>query len=236
MPLHRNANTPPPKPGYFMVFIYPQVVHSVVFTTIFFVSVVSICTTVTEKNQSHSTHHTEHTSHHHHGRRRPRPLPPSVAVHCRFWHKARPRHIVAGFRHARFCIFPRGLVSSDAFFHQCSLMRVFSNMTTCLPPPLLPPIAVFRPFRRDSRPPHIMADARNVRFVLFRAVGAARGAEMRPIENREGRGTLAFVGRHLNIKFNNQPKVRAIGGEDIREGARLWRNVWGGRFPIVCGG
>jgi hypothetical protein len=123
MPLHRNANTPPPKPGYFMVFIYPQVVHSVVFTTIFFVSVVSICTTVTEKNQSHSTHHTEHTSHHHHGRRRPRPLPPSVAVHCRFWHKARPRHIVAGFRHARFCIFPRGLVSSDAFFHQCSLMR-----------------------------------------------------------------------------------------------------------------
>ena len=62
MPLHRNANTPPPKPGYFMVFIYPQVVHSVVFTTNFFVSVVSICTTVTEKNQSHSTHHTKHTS------------------------------------------------------------------------------------------------------------------------------------------------------------------------------
>ena len=29
MPLHRNANTPPPKPGYFMVLIYPQVVHSV---------------------------------------------------------------------------------------------------------------------------------------------------------------------------------------------------------------
>ena len=50
MPLHRNANTPPPKPVYFMVFIYPQVVHSVVFTTIFFVSVVSICTTVTEKS------------------------------------------------------------------------------------------------------------------------------------------------------------------------------------------
>jgi hypothetical protein len=116
------------------------------------------------------------------------------------------------------------------------LMRVFSNMTTCLPPPLPPPIAVFRPFRRDSRPPHIMADARNVRFVLFRAVGAARGAQMRPIENREGRGTLAFDGRHLNNKFNNQPKVGAIGGEDIREGARLWRNVWGGRFPIVCGG
>jgi hypothetical protein len=62
MPLHRNANTPPPKPGYFMVFIYPQVVHSVVFTTNFFVSVVLICTAVTEKNQSHSTHHTEHTS------------------------------------------------------------------------------------------------------------------------------------------------------------------------------
>ena len=122
MPLHRNANTPPPKPGYFMVFIYPQVVHSVVFTTIFFVSVVSICTTVTEKKTSHTPHTTPNT-HHHHGRRRPRPLPPSVAVHCRFWHKARPRHIVAGFRHARFCIFPRGLVSSDAFFHQCSLMR-----------------------------------------------------------------------------------------------------------------
>jgi hypothetical protein len=31
-----------------MVFIYPQVVHSVVFTTNFFVSVVSICTTMTE--------------------------------------------------------------------------------------------------------------------------------------------------------------------------------------------
>jgi hypothetical protein len=63
MPLHRNANTPPPKPGYFMVLIYPQVVvHSVVFMTNFFVSVVSTCTTVTEKNQSHSTHHTEHTS------------------------------------------------------------------------------------------------------------------------------------------------------------------------------
>jgi len=31
MALHRNANTPPPKPGYFMVLIYPQVVHSVVF-------------------------------------------------------------------------------------------------------------------------------------------------------------------------------------------------------------
>ena len=52
-----------------------------------------------------------------------------------------------------------------------------------------------------------MADARNIRFVLFCAVGAARGAEMRPIENREGRGTLAFDGRHLNNKFNNQPKV-----------------------------
>ena len=84
MPLHRNANTPPPKPGYFMVFIYPQVVHSVVFTTIFFVSVVSICTTVTEKKTSHTPHTTPNT-HHHHGRRRPRPLPPSVAVHCRFW-------------------------------------------------------------------------------------------------------------------------------------------------------
>ena len=226
MPLHRNANTPPPKPGYFMVLIYPQVVHSVVFMTNFFVSL---------RKTSHVPHTTPNT-HHHHGRRRPRPLPPSVAVHCRFWHKARPRNIVAGFRHAHFRIFPRGLVSSDAFFNQCSLMRVFSNMTTCLPPPLPPPIAVFRPFRRDSRPPHIMADARNVRFVLFRAVGAARGAQMRPIENREGRGTLAFDGRHLNNKFNNQPKVGAIGGEDIREGARLWRNVWGGRFPIVCGG
>ena len=84
MPLHRNANTPPPKPGYFMVFIYPQVVHSVVFTTNFFVSVVSICTTVTEKKTSHTPHTTPNT-HHHHGRRRPRPLPPSVAVHCRFW-------------------------------------------------------------------------------------------------------------------------------------------------------
>ena len=234
MPLHRNANTPPPKPGYFMVFIYPQVVHSVVFTTNFFVSVVSICTTVTEKNQSHSTHHTEHTS------------PPwastataSTAV------RGSPLPVLAqgassphrGRLPARsFSYFSQGLVSSDAFFHQCSLMRVFSNMTTCLPPPLPPPIAVCRPFRRDSRPHHIMADAGNVRFVLFRAVGAARGAEMRPIENREGRGTLAFVGRHLNIKFNNQPKVGAIGGEDIREGARLWRNVWGGRFPIVCGG
>ena len=50
MPLHRNANTPPQKTGYFMVFIYPQVVHSVVFRTNFFVSVVSICTTVTEKS------------------------------------------------------------------------------------------------------------------------------------------------------------------------------------------
>jgi hypothetical protein len=60
MPLHRNTNnTPPPKPGHFMVFIYPQVVHSVVFTTNFFVSVVSICTTLTEKNQSHSPHTTE---------------------------------------------------------------------------------------------------------------------------------------------------------------------------------
>ena len=84
MPLHRNANTPPPKPGYFMVFIYPQVVHSVVFTTNFFVSVVSICTTVTEKKTSHTPHTTPNT-HHHHWRRRPRPLPPSVAVHCRFW-------------------------------------------------------------------------------------------------------------------------------------------------------
>ena len=84
MPLHRNTNTPPPKPGYFMVFIYPQVVHSVVFTTIFFVSVVSICTTVTEKKTSHTPHTTPNT-HHHHWRRRPRPLPPSVAVHCRFW-------------------------------------------------------------------------------------------------------------------------------------------------------
>ena len=159
-----------------------------------------------------------------------------MAVHCRFWCNARPRHIVAGFQHARFRIFPWGVVRSDAYFHQCSLMRVFSNMTTCLPPPPLPPIVVCRPFRRDSRPPYIMDDTGNVRFVLFRSVGAARGAEMRPIENREGRGTLAFDGRHLNNKFNNQPKVGAIGGEDIREGARLWRNVWGRRFPIVCGG
>jgi hypothetical protein len=116
------------------------------------------------------------------------------------------------------------------------LMRVFFNMATCLPPPLLPPITVCRPFQRDSHPPYIMDDTGNVRFVLFRAVGAARGAEMRPIENREGRGTLAFDSRHLNNKFNNQPKVRSIGGEDILEGARLWWNVWGGRFPIVCGG
>ena len=58
----------------------------------------------------------------------------------------------------------------------------------------------------DPRPPYI-----NVPFVLFRAVGAARGAEMRPIENREGRGTLAFDGCHLNNKFKNQPKVGSIG-------------------------
>jgi hypothetical protein len=135
-----------------------------------------------------------------------------------------------------FLFFPRGLVSSDTFFHQCSLMRVFSYMTTCLPPPLPPPIAVCRPFQRDLRPPHIMANARNVQFVLFCAVGAARGTEMQPIKNREGRGILVFDGRHLNNEFNNQPKVGAIGKEDIREGARLWRNVWGGRFRIVCGG
>ena len=79
-------------------------------------------------------------------------------------------------------------------------------------------------------------DTGNVRFVLFHSVGAARGAEMQPMDNRAGRGTLAFDGRHLNNKFNNQPKVGSIDGEDIREGTRLWRNIWEGRFPIVCGG
>ncbi len=109
-------------------------------------------------------------------------------------------------------------------------MRVFSNMTTCLPPPLPPPIAVFSSFWHDSRPPHIISDAKNVQFALFRAVGAARGAKMRPIKNREGRGTLAFECRHLNNKFINQPKVGAISGENIWEGGRLWQNVWGGAF------
>ena len=76
-----------------------------------------------------------------------------------------------------------------------------------------------------------MADARNVRFVLFRAVGAARGAKMRPIKNREVRGTLAFVGRHLNIKFNNQPKVE-LSAERIFGRARDCGGTYGGGvFP-----
>ena len=130
------------------------------------------------RKTSHTPYTTPNTLHHHSppGRQWPRPLPPSMAVHCRFWCNARARHIVSGFQHARFRIFPRGVVRSDAFFHQCSLMRAFSNMTTCLPPPPLPPIAVCRPFRRDSHPPYIMDDTRNVQFILFRSVGGLLGA------------------------------------------------------------
>ena len=77
-------------------------------------------------------------------------------------------------------------------------MRVFSNITTCLH-------AVFRQFRRNLRPPHIISDARNVPFALFRAVGAARSTEMQPIENRGGRGTLAFDSRHLRLIYLKEP-------------------------------
>jgi hypothetical protein len=52
-----------------------------------------------------------------------------------------------------------------------------------------------------------MGDVGNVRFVLFLSVGAARGAEMRRIENRVGGGALAFDCRRFNNKYNNKPKV-----------------------------
>ncbi len=47
---------------------------------------------------------------------------------------------------------------------------------------------------------------------------------------------MAFDGHRINNKYNNQPKVGIRGGGDIREGTRLWWNVWGGRYPIVLGG
>ncbi len=81
-----------------------------------------------------------------------------------------------------------------------------------------------------------MRDVRNIWFVSFRALGVAWGVKMRPIEKREGEGALAFDGRRLNNKYNNQPKVGIRGGGDIREGMRSWWNMWGGRYPIVLGG
>ena len=81
-----------------------------------------------------------------------------------------------------------------------------------------------------------MCDIGNVCFVIFHAVGAPRGAEMQHIENREGGDALAFDGRLLNNTCNNQRKVGFLGREDIWEGARLRRNLWGGRYPIVWGG
>jgi hypothetical protein len=48
-----------------------------------------------------------------------------------------------------------------------------------------------------------------------------------PSKNRERGGVAALGGRRLNIRRNNQPKVRDHGGGDIREGARPGRNVWG---------
>ena len=47
---------------------------------------------------------------------------------------------------------------------------------------------------------------------------------------------MAFDGRLLKNTCNNQPKVGFLGGEDIWEGARLRRNLWGRRDPIVWGG
>ncbi len=57
-----------------------------------------------------------------------------------------------------------------------------------------------------------MRDVWNIRFVSFLALGVAWGVEMRPIENREGEGALAFDGQRLNNKYNNQPKVGIRGG------------------------
>ncbi len=55
MPLHMMPNTPPPKLGYFMVFIHPPGRTQRHIYDHFVISVVSICTSVTAKKQSHLT-------------------------------------------------------------------------------------------------------------------------------------------------------------------------------------
>jgi hypothetical protein len=72
----RNSDTPPKKLGCFYGVSSPQVIHSVVCTTFFFVSrALAICTTLTEKNQSHSDTTTSKRQANH-KQRRPQPLPP----------------------------------------------------------------------------------------------------------------------------------------------------------------
>ena len=64
----------------------------------------------------------------------------------------------------------------------------------------------------------------------------AWGGEMRGIEKIErGGSALALGGRHCKCLNNNQMGD----GDDVRgcvgEEARLGRNVWGGRLPVVWG-
>ncbi len=91
-----------------------------------------------------------------------RPCPPPRP----FRRNAPVHHFMGDAWHARFVLFcAEGCVMS--LFYQCVLKQIFANQGQRPPRPLPPPVAVCRPFRRDSPAHHIMVDAWCARFVLF---------------------------------------------------------------------
>jgi hypothetical protein len=55
-------------------------------------------------------------------------------------------------------------------------------------------------------------------------------------KKREGDGSSALGGRHLVLRYNNQPIVGGSDRRDDGEDARMGWSVWGGVFFLFWGG